>query len=253
MTTAAPAAATPPTPAGSPVQTLDFVDPGSPPTTENILLYGPPGSGKSTGAASAPGPILWINAEGPDALRFPREKFPDKEIREVAFTGAAILDSAFVYARNPENGIKTVVLDSIREVYRVLLEEKTGVGGDPTFNDYGYVNTKMERFFRTLRDLPVNMVLLAHEDIADVDGLPTRIPLTGGKQLPAVVTGPMVGFVGYTAVLPPANEGEEPRYVAQLVEANGRRAKNRGGRLGPVRDVDLTEWIGLTTGQKGGE
>jgi hypothetical protein len=35
--------------------------------------------------------------------------------------------------------------------------------------------------------------------------------------------------------------------MAQVTEANGKRAKNRGGALGLKRDIDLAEWIELIT------
>lgn len=246
MTTAAPAA--PPaaqTNGQAPADHgLTFVEPGAAPDTRNVLLYGPPGSGKSTGAATAPGPILWVNAEGPNALRFARELFPDKVINEVAFTGQKVLEDAYSYLLSGQ--ASTVVLDTIGEMYRVLLEELSG-GGNPTLQNYGDVNTKLERFVRTLRDLDVNVVILAHEEVADIEGIPTRRPVTGGKKLPEQLMAQM-DEVGYTAVVP-AKDDQPAMYMAQLVEANGRRAKNRGGKLGAARTVNLTEWIGLATGQ----
>jgi len=38
------------------------------PETMNCLLYGSPGAGKTTGAATAPGPIVWVNLDGSNAL-----------------------------------------------------------------------------------------------------------------------------------------------------------------------------------------
>ena len=51
---------------------LQFVDPQDKPATLNAVLYGAPGSGKTTGSLSAPGPILYVNAEGTNAAMFAR-------------------------------------------------------------------------------------------------------------------------------------------------------------------------------------
>lgn len=229
------------------VPDLEFVHPGDAPSTQNMLLYGPPGSGKTVGASTAPGPILWLNAEGPNALRFAR-KHSDAEIREVEVTGDGSLKSAFLYIREGNSGVQTIVMDTIGEAYRILLEE-ISAGKQPTLQNYGDVNTKLERFIRALRDVSINVVLLAHEEIADIEGIPTRRPVTGGRKLPEQVMA-QVDVVAYTGVVP-ATEDAPAKYVAQLVESHGRRAKDRSGALGAAREVNLTEWIRIATGKEG--
>jgi hypothetical protein len=219
---------------------LQLVPPPESVTTQNILLYGPGGSGKSVAACSAPGPVLVLNAEGPNALRMARAKYGAK-VHEIEFTGARTLDEAFVHVRDgggadPE---RTLVVDTLGEVYRVLVEE---VGGDrPTLQQYGDINTKLARFVRSIRDLDINVVLLAHEQVDDAAGEITRRPATGGRKLPEQVVAQM-DIVAYTGVIL-ATETEPERYVGQVVEVNGRRAKDRSKSLGTFRDLDLSEWI----------
>lgn len=224
--------------------TIQFVEPSAQPAPLKALLYGPPGSGKTVAACSAPGPILYLNAEGVDALTYSRKAYGDDKIREVAFTGRQTLIDVYLHLRDGDGGEQTVVVDSIGEVYRMLLEE---IGGDrATLQNFGDVNTIIERFCRSLRDLDLHVVLVAHEEIADVEGEIVRRPVTGGKKLPEILMA-MMSVVAYCGVV--SKDGEPRRYVGQLVQANGRRAKDRSDSLGKSRDLNLTEWIHTMRGE----
>lgn len=218
---------------------LDFVQPSAVAPTMNILLYGPGGTGKTVNACSAPGPILVGNAEGESALRFARGKWGDEKIHEKAITCAKDLDDIFVHVRDGCEE-QTLVIDSVGEIYQRLVEELAG-SGRASLQNYGDVNTKIERFVRAVKDLPINVVLIAHEQLDEDDGSSIKRPATGGKKLPEKLVA-AVDVVGYCAVIPEGDDSPR-RYVAQLVEANGRRAKDRSGALGKLRDVDLSEWI----------
>lgn len=220
---------------------LEFVKPSAVELTQNILLYGGPGTGKSTGAASAPGPILYGNAEGRNALRFARKMHGDDKFHEFTIGRKADLDAIYLHARAAGSEEKTVVIDSVGEVYRVLLEE---LGGDrPTLQQWGDVNTMIDRFVRAMRDVDVNLVLICHEEVVrdEQTGEMLRQPITGGRKLPAMLMA-QVDIVAYTGVIP-KTDTEPAKYVAQLVAGNGRHGKDRSGALGASRPVDLTEWI----------
>jgi hypothetical protein len=70
---------------------LMFETPPDLPETVNFLLYGPPKTGKTSTAATAPGPNLWVNAEGPGALAYARKIAAQRgnEILEVRITRRA--------------------------------------------------------------------------------------------------------------------------------------------------------------------
>lgn len=226
----------------SEIPAINFVEPGEAPASVNVCLYGPPGSGKTVAACGAPGPVLVLNAEGEAGLRFARKKFGNAHIREVKLTGADTLE-AFTHYLKTDADEQTVVVDSVGEMYDRLLRELGGV--QPTLQMYGRVNSLVEDFVRTLRDLPRHVVLICHEQIDDSEeGGATRRPKTGGKKLPEALMA-MVDVVAYCTPLPGDEEDDPPRYVGQLVQARGRRAKDRSGALGAWRDLDLSEWIGL--------
>jgi len=227
---------------------VKFVDATEAPPTLNLCLYGPGGTGKTVAACSAPGPVVVANAEGPGALRFAREMYGDK-IREVEVTGAETLDEIYLYLKEGKGKEKTVVIDTVGEVYGAMLANFGGAR--PSLQNYGDTNTKIERFVRALRDLPINVVLICHEQVDDGDGEITRRPMTGGKKLPEIIVAQM-DVVAYTGVIP-ATDDQPVRYVGQLIEAGGRRAKDRTGKLGDIRDLDLTDWINTATNNNGGQ
>jgi hypothetical protein len=202
---------------------LQFTEPTAPPGLK-VLLYGPSGVGKTTGALSAPGPILLLNAEGPDGPNYARQE-QGRDIHEVEVTGYNSLEAAYFHLRDRLGVEPTVVVDSLGEVYRVLL-----------------------------RDLPRHVIWVASErPIKDEEtGGFVRLPVTGttnpdlGSKVMAMAT--VTGYCGY---LPPEGNPDGAsggRWVAQLYNGYGRRGKDRTGRLmaaGGVVDVNLTEWVTL--------
>lgn len=227
----------PPADVQSDVPGLIFVDtPTAALDTFNVLLYGPPGSGKSVAAVTAPSPVLVVNAEGPNALAYARKIQP--QLLEVRFDGRATLHQVLEHVRaGRDPKPRTVVIDSIFKVYGALLER---LGGKhPKIQHYGEVNKDVADFVRALRDLPVNVVLVAHEKIDQNEDEAITRPLTGGQQLPEVLMGE-VDVAAYCA----AHRTENGvRYVGQLIEAKGRRAKDRSGALGAHRNLNLSEWL----------
>jgi hypothetical protein len=222
---------------------LQFVDQPAEPKL-NILLYSGPGTGKTTGALSAPGPILYLNAEGPNAAMFARQLHPVGHVREVTVTGADTLREATLHLRAGHD-FATVVVDSLGAVFQTVLEDMTH-GGKPTLPQYGDTTTILERFCRELRDLPVNVVLVAHEiPVKDEEtGILERLPFTGtsNPQLGVKLIAQM-DIAGYCGRSAPAEDGGKPRYLAQLFNGGGRRGKDRTAVLGDSRPLDLSEWI----------
>lgn len=247
MTTEAPAKA-PPKKAADP-----FAEKFTEPTTQrsfNAVIYGPEGTSKTTGALTAPGPILLLNAEGPNAAHFGRQLHAGKEIHEVVIAAGAkaLLDEAYLWLRDTDAGrkVQTVVLDSLSEIHAALLRDMAKDPDHPTLPERGDTNTWLERYAMSLRDLPQNVVLVCHEIWTkdEVTGVIERSPNPGSPNVAfgKKFTGPFADIVGYTARV---DEDGTTKFMAQLVDGNGRRAKNRGGVLGKFAELNLTEWFAL--------
>lgn len=225
---------------------LAFVEAPAAPEHLNVLLYGQPGSGKSTAAASAPGPILWVNADGPNALAYARKvarasKTSIFEVRiEPGQDARSVLREVMVHVKErktPE--VQTVVLDPIGKIRDALIAQIVQQGSKNSLQQFGEVSKLLGDFIRFLRDQPVNLIILAHEDIQDADAGDRVVrPMIGG-QLTEKVPADM-DVMAYCAVV---RDDDSVRYMGQLVEGRGRRAKDRSGGLGTVRELNVSEWI----------
>jgi len=217
------------------------------PDTVNFLLYGPPKTGKSTGAATSPGPILWISAEGPNALDYARKVARQRKtaIHEVRVQRGAdtrqLLRDVIMHVRSgAEPQPRTVVVDTVAKVRERLISEIVVPGARNTIQQFGEVAKILREFVEVMRDAPVNLVLVAHQDVQDAEGERIVQPLIGGS-LTQVIPGE-VDVIAYTHSFKDEETGSR-RYVGQLVEAKGRIAGDRSGGLGAVRDLDLSEWL----------
>jgi hypothetical protein len=232
------------------IPALIFEAPPTAPETFNVLLYGPPGSGKSTAAATAPGPIIWINAEGPGALGYARKAAAERgtEIGELRVSAqqrnaSAVLRGVMDHVQRREEPVPaTVVVDTLAKVRDALIEEFVVPGAKNTMQQFGEVAKRLGQFVTWMRDAPCNVVLIAHQEVSDEDGERIVTPLIGGALTPKIPA--EVDVVGYTSRVD-ATDDKPAMYVAQLVEGRGRYAKDRSGGLGSWRELDLTDWLGV--------
>lgn len=223
---------------------LTFVAAPAAPETFNVLLYGPPKAGKTTAAATAPGPIMWVNLEGPGALGHARRVAAQRgtvihEVRpERTDKLRPVLDSVYQHVvSGAEPQVCTVVVDTLGKARDQLARN---IGGDhPQIQHWGEVAKILEGFVVALRDRPVNLILIAHEAIKDSDAGDRIVePLIGGAT-----TAKVCGEVDVIAYCGRVEDDDGVRYMGVLTERKGRRAGDRSGALGGARELDLSEWL----------
>jgi hypothetical protein len=218
----------------------------------NVLLYGPPKTGKTIGAATAPGPLLYLNTDLPNAT-YGAHKRSQGRLLEVHYE--SFMDTVVPLGLQAASGepivlddtqIETVVIDPVGELYRRVLEELSQRAIRPTTPTYGATGVHVERLLRALCENPcVNVVLVLHSlsEKDEATGEIERLPGTGTKNpaLGVKLMG-MVDVVGFTARLETA---EGPKYVAQLVDAKGRHGGDRFDLgLGEYAEINIAEWFG---------
>jgi phage nucleotide-binding protein len=227
---------------------LDLVVPPTGPVQMNVALYGPAKTGKTTGATSLPGKTLLVNSDRPNASRFAHETHGDR-LDEIHATGLGTLVA--VIEAMQTGFYESVVIDTVGELYRVVLEDLSGRALSPKIQQYGNTGTHIERFCRALVEEPVHVAFVLHENpVKDEEsGSIERMPYTGTKN-PALAEKivAMVDVIGYTGVVRDS-ETKEVSYVAQTVNGGGRRGGSRWEVLQPSAPLDLSAWINAIEGQ----
>ena len=194
---------------------MEFLEDTDQPPFANVLLYGEAKTGKSTGAMSAPGRILYLNAETANATLFGRRKHNlEGRIRFPKWEGFKLLREVRDMAYAEPRVIDTVVLDTYGEAYRRLLAEMSNGAVRPSLNQRGDVAAHLEDFARFMVEAPVNFVIIAHElSEKDEDGGGFRtVAFTGSKSGSPGQSAKLMGLVdivGYTGSMEVEGEGRK--------------------------------------------
>jgi len=154
----------------------------------NILIHGPSGAGK-TYLAKTTGDLehTLVLAAEPGLLTLRDVDIPVAEVNDLEQLGRA-----WAWLRSGEHSFRWVIVDSISEIAEKCLNEeldKPGRGGKKRhgLEAYGDMGQRMDRNIRRLRDLPLNIVMLAKQGlISDDQGRLARPLLPGNKLTQAV-------------------------------------------------------------------
>jgi hypothetical protein len=229
---------------------LEFVDPAETDLTFRVVLWAAPGQGKSVAAASAPAPILVVNADRPSAYRFARKHHGHtaENLREVRYQGPDTLAHVYKYL-NDHREVKTVIVDPVSNVIDQLADvappnrEKDGP-------DYSWVNKKFFGFVKSLRVFDVNVVLVGHEKLNDSgkrkDGM--LYPAIGGMTLINKLLGEMDIVARVERLSKPTEDDPDAAvWVGQIQPRDNLVTKDGTGALGDRRIADLGRWFEIAT------
>lgn len=191
-----------------------------------VVLYGPPGSGKTTMGATFPN-VLFLSAEsGLLSVR-------DKDIDVWTINEWEDLEEVFAYLRKGDHIYKSVVIDSLTEVQKKLAEhivkkfpaKRRDYEDLMSQSDWGYAIDKLRKMCRAFRDLPMNVVFIALDQQEQGEAETITKPALSGKTMAAE----LLGWVDAAIYCPGPVKDEDGniQYVGQTIPAKGRMAKLR--------------------------
>ena len=205
--------------------------------TVNMLIYGPPGVGKTTFASTAPKPLIIDLENGSLALL-------GREVDIAQVDTLADAREAIKYAL--ENGYQTVVIDSITRYAELLLDEilKENKRDTARIQDWGEVVKRIKKLIWTLQGKNINTIFIALEtEEKDEESLLKRPAVPGQLKvaIPAIVD-----IVGYMRVL------KDGSRVVSVKPSAKWYAKDRSGKLPDEVKPDFSFILKLIRGETNG-
>lgn len=167
-----------------------------------VLLYGRSSTGKTTIAATFPRPTLIcdIREEGTDSVS------DVEDIDVLPVQSWEDLELVYWMLKSQETKYQTVVIDTISMAQVQLVEQVVERAGRDSMSQqlWGEVSGKMQSLILAFRDLPINVVFLAHDRtrVSEEDGDDMLDPEVGPSLIPSVMktlTG-AVSIIGNTYV-----------------------------------------------------
>lgn len=232
----------------------------------NGLLFGPPKTGKSNGAHTAPGRVLYLNFEtSKNATIYARQQakargvlgnIQEPKIPRWKKDTTPIWDMMVEVGRGAwadEPRWDSIVVDPISEMYVRLLAEQSERARRPTMDQRANAWADLERWIKSLVEAPVHLIVVAHEMQAQQGEQLKSFASVGSQTASIQGFGPklmgLVDFIAFSGVIEVEGQ-DKPQFVAQMRPGQGPDGSNRpaGSRFDvlmdeAVRTVDLTEWF----------
>ncbi len=191
-----------------------------------VVLYGPPGSGKTTMGATFPDALFLSAESGLLSIR-------DRDIDVWTIETWEDLEEAFQFLKTQNHAYKSVVLDSLTEMQKKLHDhiirkfptKRRDYEDLMSQSDWGYAIDRMRKMCRAFRDLDIHVVFIALDQVEITEEETFVKPALSGKTL----SDELMGWVDAVVYCPGPQKDEEGNvaYLGQTVAAKGRRCKLR--------------------------